>query len=94
MTRIVPPLAPEAPRTAPPAAPAAGGDGKPAPHTGAGATAAFAAPDPALRMDPELGLVVLEFRSAGGEVAATIPTSRELEAYRRAARTGEPSPGR
>jgi hypothetical protein len=49
-------------------------------------------PNPALRMDPELGLVVLEFRDARGEVSASIPTSRELDAYRQAARTGAPPP--
>jgi hypothetical protein len=60
-------------------------------ETGAKSAAALA-PNPALRMDPELGLVVLEFRDSRGEVAESVPTSRELEAYRRAARTGAPWP--
>ncbi len=54
--------------------------------------AATAAPNPALRLDPEFGLVVLEFGNLQGETTATIPTGRELEAYRRAARTGAASP--
>ncbi len=50
-----------------------------------------ALPNPALRLEPALGLVVLEFRNSAGEVAATIPTRRELEAYRSAARTSGPA---
>jgi hypothetical protein len=41
-------------------------------------------------MDAELGLVVLKFRAARGEVTASFPTSRELDAYRQAVRTGTP----
>jgi hypothetical protein len=55
--------------------------------------AAPALPNPALRLDPGLGLVVLEFRDNRGEVAETIPTPRELEAYRTAARTTASLPG-
>lgn len=51
-----------------------------------------ALPNPALRIEPALGLVVLEFRDNAGEVAETIPTQRELEAYRSAARTSAPEP--
>ncbi len=97
MSRIAPPSTPEALRAAPLAAPPAVATGGP-PNTAlagvaeAGAAAAAIAPNPALRMDPELGLVVLEFRDVRGEVAASIPTSRELDAYRRAARTGAPRP--
>jgi hypothetical protein len=94
MPRIAPPPAPGAPHPAatPPEAPSAGGATPHDPGGAAAAAAAAAAPNPALRMDPELGLVVLEFRSAGGGAPATIPTSRELEAYRRALRTGAPPP--
>ncbi|MBV1797683.1 hypothetical protein [Siccirubricoccus sp. G192] len=49
-----------------------------------------ALPNPALRLDPGLGIVVLEFRSAHGPAAETIPTRRELDAYRSAARTAAP----
>jgi hypothetical protein len=55
-----------------------------------GGAAAAVVPDPALRMDAELGLVVLKFRAARGEVTASFPTSRELDAYRQAVRTGTP----
>jgi hypothetical protein len=41
-----------------------------------------AMPNPALRLDPGLGLVVLQFRDDRGEIVATLPTERELAAYR------------
>lgn len=40
-------------------------------------------PNPVLRLDPALGLVVLEFRNRAGELR-TIPNERELRAYRQA----------
>ncbi len=43
-------------------------------------------PNPALRLDASLGLVVLEFRDADGQ-PRTIPSQRELDAYREAARS-------
>ena len=98
MTRIAPPGLPEAPRAAPLGATPLGGGGRTAAAAGAGVAeaggnaAATAVPNPALRMDAELGLVVLEFRDARGELAASIPTRRELDAYRQAARTGAPKP--
>lgn len=46
---------------------------------------ASALPNPSLRLDASLGLVVLEFRDADG-TARTIPNERELAAYRSAAR--------
>ena len=96
MTRIAPPGLPEAPRAAPLGAASLGGRrtaiaGVGAPE-GDGIAAATAVPNPALRMDAELGLVVLEFRDARGELAASIPTRRELDAYRRAVRAGAPKP--
>jgi hypothetical protein len=91
MSQIAPLRASETFHTVPVAPPPVGG--RPPPATVATEpAAASAAPNPALRMDPELGLVVLEFRNLRGEEAATIPTTRELEAYRRAARTGAPPP--
>ena len=42
-------------------------------------------PNPRLRLDPRLGLVVLEFRDGQGRVERTLPTERELAAYRSAA---------
>lgn len=93
MTPIPPSRAAHEATRAPPAEAAPAGAPRP---TGGEAPAADSAgtapPNPALRMDPELGLVIMEFRDRRGEVAATIPTSRELDAYRRAARTGAPRP--
>jgi hypothetical protein len=40
-------------------------------------------PNPSLRLDPVLGLVVIEFRSDTGAVARSIPSQRQLEAYQR-----------
>lgn len=39
-------------------------------------------PNPAIRIEPALNLVVLEFRDGSGEVARTIPSPREIDAYR------------
>ncbi len=39
-------------------------------------------PNPRLRIDPALSLVVIEFRDKGGEVELSIPTPKELQAYR------------
>lgn len=47
-------------------------------------------PNPQLRLDAALGLVVLEFRDRGGQ-ARTIPTERELDAYRSSARSSAPA---
>ena len=44
-------------------------------------------PNPSFYIDASLGLVVMEFRSGSGGVSSTIPTSQQLEAYRRAAGT-------
>jgi hypothetical protein len=51
-----------------------------------------AMPNPRLRLDGVLGMVVIEFRDDAGEVAASIPTPRELHAYRAAALTNAPLP--
>ena len=40
-------------------------------------------PNPSLRLDPVLGLVVLEFRSDTGAVTTSIPSQRQLQAYQR-----------
>ncbi len=42
-------------------------------------------PNPQLRLDPVLGLLVVEIRDASGAVVASIPTARQLAAYRAAA---------
>lgn len=49
-------------------------------------------PNPSLRIEPVLGVVVFEVRDAAGEVVRSVPTERELRAYRVAAlRGGEPN---
>lgn len=77
----VPPHTPERPAHPPPASPADVVTG-PAPI----------APNPSLRIEPTLGLVVFEVRDGGGEVTRSVPTERELRAYRTAALRGEDKP--
>lgn len=38
--------------------------------------------NPTLRLNAELGLVVMEFRDESGALTATIPSERQIEAYR------------
>jgi hypothetical protein len=89
----LPPLASPRPTVAWPEAPKAPAAARPAV---AGAAHSPAMPNPALRLDPVLGLVVLQFRDDQGEVVATLPTERELAAYRtagkRAASPAAPQP--
>lgn len=40
-------------------------------------------PNPQLRLDPALGLVVIEFRDESGAITTSIPSQRQLDAYRR-----------
>lgn len=47
------------------------------------------APNPSLRIEPTLGVVVFEVRDGAGEVTRSVPTERELRAYRTAAMRGE-----
>jgi len=42
--------------------------------------------NPTLRLDAALGLVVMEFRDDAGTLTATIPSERQIEAYRAHAR--------
>lgn len=56
------------------------------------AVATPATPNPRLRLDGSLGVVVLEFRDSGGEVANTIPSPRAMAAYRAAAISDAPVP--
>ena len=49
-------------------------------------------PNPSLALDPVTGMVVLEFRNLAGEVQGTVPTARQLAAYRAAALSGAPLP--
>ena len=56
------------------------------------AITAPAMPNPRLRLDGRLGMVVLEFRGTAGEVANSIPSPREIAAYRAAAISDAPVP--
>lgn len=51
-------------------------------------------PNPRLRIDAALNIVVLEFRDDAGEVSRSIPSAKEIKAYRDgSAETGaEPPP--
>jgi hypothetical protein len=48
--------------------------------------------NPSLRLDPSLGLVVLEFHSGSGAVTTSIPSQHQLEAYQRWTQTGIGTP--
>lgn len=50
----------------------------------AAAPSANALPNPTMRLDPALGLVVVEFRNQAGDVTTSIPGPRQLDAYRTA----------
>ena len=39
-------------------------------------------PNPSLRIDPALGIVIIEFHDQPGKVSSTIPTARQIDAYR------------
>ena len=39
--------------------------------------------NPALRLDPALGLVVIEFHDDSGKLTSSIPNQRQIDAYRR-----------
>ncbi|WP_149536003.1 hypothetical protein [Siccirubricoccus phaeus] len=85
-----------APSLAMPRLPAARTEAPQALPGGAGAAAPAqtfqATPNPAMKLDPRLGLVVLQFRDDQGQVTATLPTERELAAYRNAGKRPAASP--
>lgn len=85
----------QADATAPPMAQGAAG----ANHADGGETSAeekraqeAMVPNPRIWLDSALGLVVLEFRNLRGEVSSSIPSPRQLAAYRANAITAEPLP--
>ncbi len=45
-------------------------------------------PNPSMRLDPALGVVVMEFRNGSDQVQRSVPSEPELEAYRLAQRIG------
>ena len=56
--------------------------GFPAPQGAQPAAAPQPFNNPTLHLDPSLGLVVIEFRNDKGAVTSTIPSQRQIEAYR------------
>lgn len=81
------PVPPIEPARLPPREP---GDAREAPA--APAAVAPVTPNPRLRLDGSLGMVVIEFRDQAGSVANSIPSPRVIEAYRAAAMTDAPVP--
>ena len=47
-------------------------------------------PNPSMHLDPQLGVMVLQFHSSNGQVTNTLPTQQQLDAYRA---FGVPKPG-
>ena len=78
------------------AAPARAAEARPTPAAVAtphATTEAPMQPNPRLRLDPALGIVVLEFRGTSGLPARSLPTEHELAAYRAAVISGARRPG-
>lgn len=59
---------------------------------GPGARSSPGHPNPTLRLDPQLGVVVVAFHDDQGAVTNTIPTQQQLDAYRTWERTGTGKP--
>lgn len=95
MTTIGTTPPPSTPRPPAAAAYAPRAEGLAPPGEGDGAPqGARLAPNPSLRMDPALNIVVIEFRDASGDIRRSMPTERELASYRAALRRGdEGAPG-
>ena len=48
--------------------------------------------NPRMRIDRDLGMVVIEFRDAAGRVSVSLPTEREIDAYRASIKFGAEVP--
>jgi hypothetical protein len=48
--------------------------------------------NPRMRLDRDLGMVVIEFRDSAGRVSVSLPTPREIEAYRASLKFGADLP--
>lgn len=48
--------------------------------------------NPRMRLDRDLGMVVIEFRDSAGRVSVSLPTPREIEAYRASIKFGADVP--
>ncbi len=77
------PIAPSAPE---PASGTAAQTAQALPEEAAPQTAMHpdAMPNPTLRLDQTLGMVVIEFHNSAGSVTSSIPGQRQLDAYRMA----------
>lgn len=67
---VAPPHIPERAAQLPPDPPAVAADSPARPI----------APNPSMRIEPTLGMVVFELRDGAGEVTRSVPTERELRA--------------
>jgi hypothetical protein len=47
------------------------------------AVAPLPTPNPDMRLDPALGMVVIEFRDTDGALTSSIPSQRQIEAYQK-----------
>ncbi len=75
-----------------PPAPATGRSAPPDTPPRADPAAERVLPNPSLRLEPELGLVVIEFRNDSGTIEASYPSARQLAAYRAHAIGDAPAP--
>lgn len=73
------------------AAVAAAAHGPPIASPAAQAAGTAAGPNPTVYLDPRLGIVVIEMRDGAGKVTSSIPTQRQLEAYRSGLQNPPPS---
>ena len=48
--------------------------------------------NPRMRIDRDLGMVVIEFRDTAGRVSVSLPTEREIDAYRASIKFGAEMP--
>ena len=72
--------------------PGAAGVSRPAGAVPPEASTEIGPANPRMRIDPDLGMVVIEFRDAAGRVSVSLPTPREIEAYRASIKFGAEMP--
>jgi hypothetical protein len=84
----LPPVTAAAPLESPRASAERGFTAEPSATEAAAAEPAKLVPNPRLRIDGALGLVVIEFRDRIGQGDYSIPSPRQLAAYQFSARTG------
>ena len=72
--------------------PGAAGIARPAGAVPPEASTEIGPANPRMRIDRDLGMVVIEFRDAAGRVSVSLPTPREIEAYRASIKFGAEMP--